>query len=381
VAVLTPKGRGAVASLLVEDAVELIDRHRLFAAANGKMLAEQEINRICFGHWQGRGGDVETGLAGEQIVVCRVSEERVELHCHGGTAAVARIFEDLAGVGVTQCEWVEMIEDGGKRPANRVEIELAQALSAATTWRTAALLLDQQTGVLVNALKRLGSVDWKQRDQAAGWLAELLEWSSLGRQLVVPPTVVLAGLPNVGKSSLLNALLGFGRAIVWDEPGTTRDVVVGHTALEGWPIRLADTAGLRATEDEIEAIGIAHARRELDSADLVVLVVDGSQGVDGDSRRLMDELSEALVVANKSDLGDVAEGELPSDALVVSALTGAGIDRLAAVIAESLVPAVPDPGTAVPVSERLIGSLERAVLAVARNDESGFRAAIDEAIG
>lgn len=380
-AVLTPKGRGAVASLLVEDAVELIDRHRLFAAANGKMLAEQEINRICFGHWQGRGGDVETGLAGEQIVVCRVSEERVELHCHGGTAAVARIFEDLAGVGVTQCEWVEMIEDGGKRPANRVEIELAQALSAATTWRTAALLLDQQTGVLVNALKRLGSVDWKQRDQAAGWLAELLEWSSLGRQLVVPPTVVLAGLPNVGKSSLLNALLGFGRAIVWDEPGTTRDVVVGHTALEGWPIRLADTAGLRATEDEIEAIGIAHARRELDSADLVVLVVDGSQGVDGDSRRLMDELSEALVVANKSDLGDVAEGELPSDALVVSALTGAGIDRLAAVIAESLVPAVPDPGTAVPVSERLIGSLERAVLAVARNDESGFRAAIDEAIG
>ena len=144
---------------------------------------------------------------------------------------------------------------------------------------------------------------------------------------------------------------------------------------------MADTAGLRATEDEIEAIGIAHARRELDSADLVVLVVDGSQGVDGDSRRLMDELSEALVVANKSDLGDVAEGELPSDALVVSALTGAGIDRLAAVIAESLVPAVPDPGTAVPVSERLIGSLERAVLAVARNDESGFRAAIDEAIG
>lgn len=383
-AVLTPKGRGAVASLLVEDAVELIDRHRLFAAANGKMLAEQDINRICFGHWQDREGDGETGLAGEQIVVCRVSEERVELHCHGGTAAVARILEDLAGVGVTQCEWVELIEvieDGGKRPANRVEIELAEALSAATTWRTAALLLDQQSGVLVSALKRLGSVDWKQRDQAAGWLAELLEWSSFGRQLVVPPTVVLAGLPNVGKSSLLNALLGFGRAIVWGEPGTTRDVVVGHTALEGWPIRLADTAGLRATEDEIEAVGIAHARRELDSADLVVLVVDGSQGVDEDSRRLMDELSDALVVANKSDLGEVAEGELPGDALVVSALTGAGIDRLAAVIAERLVPEVPEPGTAVPVSCRLIGSLERAVRAVARNDESGFRAAMDEAIG
>jgi tRNA U34 5-carboxymethylaminomethyl modifying GTPase MnmE/TrmE len=95
----------------------------------------------------------------------------------------------------------------------------------------------------------------------------------------------------------------------------------------------------------------------------------------------MDELSDALVVANKSDLGDVAEGELPGDALVVSALTGAGVDRLAAVIAERLVPKVPEPGTAVPVSERLIGSLERAVRALARNDESGFRAAMDEAIG
>ena len=135
------------------------------------------------------------------------------------------------------------------------------------------------------------------------------------------------------------------------------------------------------TQDEIEAVGIAHARRELDSADLVVLVVDGSKGVDEDSRRLIDELCEALVVANKSDLGDVAEGELPGDALVVSALTGAGIDRLAAVIAERLVTEVPEPGTAVPVSERLIRSLERAVRAVARNDESGFRAAMDEAIG
>ena len=380
VAVLTPAGRGAIASLVVDGSIEQVDWDRLFSAANQRPLAEQAVGRICLGHW----GDGQDGLPTEQIVVCRIGFERIELHCHGGSAAVDRILQDLADVGVIRCEWTELIEtkDGtGGKPARRFEIEVAKGLAAATTWRTAEVLLDQQAGVLGQALHRLETVGWGQGEQAEAMLGELLEWSELGRQLEKPPTVALVGAPNVGKSSLLNALLGFGRAIVWDEPGTTRDVISGHTALEGWPLRLVDTAGLRETDDEIEAVGVEYARRELDAADLVVLVVDGPQGVDEDSRRLMDELSDALVVANKSDLGDVAEGELPGDALMVSALTGAGIDRLAAVIAERLVPEVPGLGTAVPVSERLIGSLERAVRAVARNDESGFRAAMDEAIG
>jgi len=379
VAVLTPAGRGAIASLLVDGSVERVDWHRLFAATNGRPLAEQDLGRICFGHW----GDGRDGLPREQIVVCRIGPERIELHCHGGSAAVARILADLAEAGVSRCEWTELIEgegEGGK-PANQVEIEVVQALAAATTWRTAAILLDQQAGVLGQALRRLETAGWDRRERLTGMLAELLEWSGLGRQLEQSPTVVLAGAPNVGKSSLLNALLGFGRAIVWEEPGTTRDVISGHTAFEGWPLRLVDTAGLRVTDDEIEAVGIEHARRELDAADLVVLVVDRSQAVDEGGRRLLDELGEGLVVANKSDLPDATGGALPKQALVVSALTGDGVDRLAAAILGRLVPEVPEPGTAVPVSSRMVECLEAAERAVAAGDEGGFREAIAAAIG
>ena len=383
VAVLTPVGRGAIASLVVDGSAGLLDWHRLFAAANRRPLAEQDIGRICFGRW----GDGRDGLPSEEIVVCRIGPERTELHCHGGSAAVARILADLAEAGVSRCEWTELIEvievtDGPVgRPARRFEIEVAQALAAATTWRTAGILLDQQAGVLRQALKRLETVGWDQRERLAGMLAELLEWSGLGRQLEKPPTVVLAGPPNVGKSSLLNALLGFGRAIVWDEPGTTRDVISGDTAFEGWPVRLADTAGLRVTDDEIESVGIEHARRELEGADLVVLVIDRSRSVDEGVRRLMDELGDGLVVANKSDLPDASGGGLPQQALVVSALSGEGVDRLAAAILGRLVPEVPEPGTAVPVSSRMVECLQAADLAVSAEDEIGFREALAEAIG
>ena len=380
VAVLTPAGRGAIASLVVDGSTEQVDWDRLFSAANQRPLAEQDVGRICLGHW----GDGQDGLPTEQIVVCRIGSQRIELHCHGGSAAVARILRDLAEAGVIRCEWTELIEtkDGtGARPARRFEIEVAKALAAATTWRTASILLDQQAGVLGQALQRLATAGWDQRERLAGMLAELLEWSGLGCQLEKPPTVVLAGVPNVGKSSLLNALLGFGRAIVWEEPGTTRDVISGDTAFEGWPVRLSDTAGLRVTEDEIESVGIEHARRELDGADLVVLVIDRSRSVDEQVGRLMQELGDGLVVANKSDLPDATGGALPQQSLVVSALTGDGVDRLASAILGRLVPEVPEPGTAVPVSSRMVECLEAAEGAVAAGDEVGFREAVAGAIG
>ena len=376
VAVLTPGGRGAIASLVVSGGVELIDRHRLFEAANGRLLAEQEPDRICYGFW---GGD-RNALPNEQVVVCCTGESRVELHCHGGKAAVQRILDDLVGAGAVCCDWADLVVEPIGSPTSRIEVELAQALAAATTWRVAAILLDQQSGVLRNTLESLAATDWDQRHQAAAGVAGLLEWSILGRRLADPPTVVLSGEPNVGKSSLLNALLGFGRAIVWDQPGTTRDVVTGRTALEGWPVRLADTAGLRVTDDEIETVGVEHARRERDAADLVVLVVDRSHPLDEQARQLVHEWPDAVVVANKCDLDDATDGVLPDGALMVSALTGEGLDELAGAIVARLVPGVPEPGTAVPVSERLIGCLEEVARAIDAGDETGFRSALAETI-
>ena len=376
VAVLTPGGRGAVASLVVSGGVELIDRHRLFEAANGRLLAEQEPDRICYGFW---GGD-RNALPNEQVVVCRTGGSRVELHCHGGQAAVQRILEDLVGSGAVRCDWSDLVVEPTGSPTSRIEVELVRALAAATTWQVAAILLDQQSGVLMRTLEQLAATDWDQRHQAAACVAGLLEWSILGRRLVDPPTVVLFGGPNVGKSSLLNALLGFGRAIVWDQPGTTRDVVTGRTALEGWPVRLADTAGLRATDDEIETVGVEYARRERDAADLVVLVVDRSHPLDDQARQLVHEWPDAVVVANKCDLDDATDGVLPDGALMVSALTGEGLDELAGAIVARLVPGVPEPGTAVPVSERLIGCLEEVARAIDTEDETGFRSALAETI-
>ena len=158
-------------------------------------------------------------------------------------------------------------------------------------------------------------------------------------------------------------------------------MISGHTALEGWPLRLVDTAGLRETDDEIEAVGVEYARRELDAADLVVLVVDRSQVVDDGCRSLMNELGDGLVVANKSDLPDATGGALPQQALAVSALTRDGVDRLASAILGRLVPEVPEPGTAVPVSSRMVECLEAARRAIAASDEGGFREAVAGAIG
>ena len=377
VAVLTPPGRGAIATVLVDGPADGLDWGRLFVAVNGLELVDQEVGRICFGRW----GDLENGLPSEQVVVCRTGDTRVEVHCHGGTVAVARILGDLVESGARKCEWIELTGGRCGEPARRVEIEVTEALAAATTWRLASILLDQQSGILLRSLRRIETTDWGSRDELAGLVNELLEWSGLGRVLAGPPAVVLAGAANVGKSSLLNALLGFGRAIVWDEPGTTRDAVVGHTAIDGWPVRLVDTAGLRDTDDEIEAIGIEHTRREIEAADLVVLVVDGSCPVDESTSRSIEAMGTGLVVANKCDLGDETGGMLPDGTLSVSALTGEGIDSLAAAIVERLVPRIPEPGTAVPVSTRLVECLKRAARAVDDGDETGFRKTMSDAIG
>ena len=108
-------------------------------------------------------------------------------------------------------------------------------------------------------------------------LDALIERGALGLRLLSGWKVVLIGRPNVGKSRLLNALSGFRRAIVDELPGTTRDVVAFRTAFGGWPVELADTAGIRATPDEVEHLGIERAKEELRTADLVLLVLDRSE--------------------------------------------------------------------------------------------------------
>ena len=150
----------------------------------------------------------------------------------------------------------------------------------------------------------------------------------------------------MGKSSLINAILGFERCIVHAAPGTTRDVVTAQTALDGWPVELADTAGWRDSSDEIEAAGLQQARTQLRQADLIVLVFDVSAGWTSEDQALLAAWPGAVVVHNKCDLPPaLPQGRPPG--LMVSAAQRGGLDVLVRELGRRLVPEPPRPAAAV----------------------------------
>lgn len=320
VAILTPIGRGAVATVRWRGPVALIDESvpPLFQAANGQPLANQPVNRIVYGRWG--------SVAPEDVVSCRTAEDELEIHCHGGIAAVRRITGDLVAAGGREVPWSAQ----QTKRTSGLAAELQTALARASTLRTAELLLQQLTGGLLAAARSWQTLRWTENDrrQAADSITEILRWESFGLHLAEPWRIVLTGRPNVGKSSLINSLLGYQRAIVFDQPGTTRDVVIGETAFEGWPVILADTAGLRETDEQLEAAGVARARQAAQTADLILVLIDISQPPLPDDLALVAAHPRAIVVAHKCDLPDCWGAERPSAALPASSITGAGVENL-----------------------------------------------------
>ena len=341
----------------------------LFQAAHGKPLIEQPLDRITLGRW---GAD-----PGEEVVVCRRGQETTEIHCHGGDAAIRRILADLdhAGCQIVSAQQLDREQTG------LFAAECREALANASTLRTANILLEQCSGILQSAIEVLrGPVSGAQSatGQRLRQIDALLDWADFGRRLTQCSKVVILGRPNVGKSSLLNALVGFTRAIVFDEPGTTRDVVTAATAFEGWPMSLVDTAGIRNTDCQLESAGIALAQQEAAAADCRLIVIDSNQPATSDDSELIAAWPGALVVANKTDLPDVWGDRIPVLALRVSSLTRAGIEGLSHRIVESAIPRVPTPGTAIPITERQANLLRRARQALLVEDAIAFDRAIDD---
>jgi tRNA modification GTPase len=357
VVLLTASGRAAVASLLVEgpDATQIVDG--LFQPATRGPLGEQTCDQIVFGRWRSHAAAEDVA---EEIVVCRRGSDCIELHCHGGRAAAAAITASLVAAGCREIAWQDW---AGHSVADPIAAEARVALASALTERTATILLDQHAGALRRAVARL--VSSLSEGDAVGAIAQidrLLEYRSLGAHLAAPWKVALAGRPNVGKSSLINALVGYERAIVHSTPGTTRDLVTATTAVEGWSIELADTAGLRTAVEPLEAAGVRRACDTLRAADLVVLVFDAAARDPHAEEQLVREWPDALLVFNKCDLlparGRRAEG------LLTSALRGDGVQELARNLAHRLVPKVPPANRAIPFMPWHAQALEEARRAI-----------------
>ncbi len=368
IAVLTPSGRGAVATVGVRGprAVETVAR--CFTPAAGKPLADFAIGRVLFGRFRLQ------GAATEELVVGLAAADEVEVHCHGGIAAVEAVAAALVAEGAQRIEWPAWAALKAPDPLATAALV---ALAAARTERTAAVLLDQYRGALRRTLEQIASaVERADFDLAAAAIRKLLSRAAFGEHLTRPWRVVLAGRPNAGKSSLMNALLGFQRSIVFAEPGTTRDVLTATAAMDGWPVELADTAGLRASTEPIEAEGVARAQRQVREADLVLLVCDVTADWTNSDRDVLAVAEQTLVIHHKCDLA-----EPPIDGrhagLTVSSLTGQGIDELCRAIAARLVPDPPQPGEAVPLTDRHVKLLEQALAAVERRDRGKLLAELD----
>lgn len=280
-------------------------------------------------------------------------EDMLEIHCHGGYASVNAVLTALSRTGAVPAEGGEFTKRAylnGKMDLSRAEAVMDLVNAHAQGSRKAALCQLQgglqekvhtAEELLIEALSALdAAMDYpeemeeeaelevpgllkKAEDLLSGWVRE-------GRKAKVLRNgmrITLCGKPNVGKSSLLNCLLGEERAIVTSLPGTTRDILDEETSFNGVPVRLVDTAGIREASDLSEKIGVDRAKKALESADLVYLLLDGSMPLEKEDRELLalTEPLKRIVIRTKADLP--ACGESFGD-LSLSTLTGEGIEAL-----------------------------------------------------
>jgi tRNA modification GTPase len=289
-----------------------------------------------------------------------IGEDGVEFSCHGSPAVIRRVLGLLEAAGFSpalpgefsfrafvhgktdfvRAEAVQELVRAGSEGARadalrRLEGGLSRSLSAAR-----AALLD----ALAEAEARLdyaeeedspeGVVDpgllLRTRDLAAGLAASY----SVGRLYERGARVVVTGRPNAGKSSLFNLLVREERSIVAPEPGTTRDWIEAGIEIQGLPIRLVDTAGLREAEEAVEAEGVARSRRLAAEADAVVHLVDGVRGLVPEDEVFLASRPDALRVWNKAD--DVRCADPPQGFLRLSAVTGEGLNELSAALRDSV---------------------------------------------
>ena len=293
-------------------------------------------------------------------------EDTVEIHCHGSPAVLAAGLEALYQAGAKPAKRGEFT----KRAFLNGQMQLTQAeavidLIEAETADAAANAAGQVGGVLQKKLSPIydnlmdicshfhAVLDYPDEDiedfglqsyeagikNDANCLSQLLQTYGQGKILKQGVCATIVGKPNVGKSSLLNALAGYERVIVTEIAGTTRDTVEENVMVGNTRLRLIDTAGIRQTDDKIEAMGVARSRSAAENADLIIFVCDGSKPLSSEDNEIIDiclDAKNAIALINKTDLEQrVVPSDLPFTTVInISTKTGDGLEQLADVIDE-----------------------------------------------
>ncbi len=370
-AIGTPIGKGAIGIVRISGKEALPILKSLFRRKSGKEVKEFEERKMYYGVVVDRFGEPIDEVLAVYMKAPRsfTGEDVVEIHSHGGIVVVRQILREVLSRGARLAEPGEFT----MRAFLNGKIDLTQAeainqLIEAKSELSAKVALRQLEGALSRKIRELrdfiletkayieAAVDFPEEEveiiesgkvkerllEAVGRIEELLKTYREGRLIREGIKVAIVGRPNVGKSSLLNALLQEERAIVTEIPGTTRDVIEETVTFKGLPLRLIDTAGIREAEDRVERIGIERSLEKLKEADVVLFLIDGSEGFTEEDREILERVEEkkkVILVINKADLGlkfrcrDAKELGLER-CVEISAKRGEGIERLAELITE-----------------------------------------------
>ena len=343
------------------DCIAITDR--LFQPFGKKRFCESEDRKLVYGNLRDRNGDLL------DICLCTLShgpssytgEDTVEIQCHGSPVVLRAVLDELFALGARQAGPGEFTKRAFLN--HRMELTAAEAvvdIIDAETVESAKNAAGQLGGAIAGKISGIYSelldmsshyhavLDYPDEDiedfllenylaslaGAAGNLQALLDSFQHGKIMNSGILTAIVGRPNAGKSSLLNRLLGYDRAIVTNIPGTTRDTVEEKMMLGRLCLRLTDTAGIRETDDAIEALGVQRSRSAMEQADLVLAVLDTREGIAAEDAALLKELEanrkKAICIISKSDLvqGPAQMPETTLPCVVISSVTGAGINAL-----------------------------------------------------